>query len=86
MYADGFINDYCYTVGAGQSGRYSFPLLNYYNTTTCTGTPTETIEVKTAFPCSLVGASGAGSAVDTIISANSYMEFNFVNSAANHKN
>jgi hypothetical protein len=58
-------------------------MLNYYNTTTCTGTPTETMNVETQFPCSLVGASGAGSAVDTIISANSYMEFNFVDSAAN---
>jgi hypothetical protein len=51
-----------------------------YNTTTCTGAlsaPKENVE--TAFPCTLVGASGESD--DTVISAGSFLEYNYVSAA-----
>jgi hypothetical protein len=71
------MNEECDTFDLTHSSRYSWPNLIYYDTATCVpGTASVSHNVVNEFPCSLVGPSGAGDAVDPVITANSYMKYN----------
>jgi hypothetical protein len=79
VYARGVTNNECEVLDDDYSARYSFPYLNYYDTTEeCDDTPSLTVNVEADYPCVLVGPEGAGDEVDVSITGNSYMKFNLV--------
>jgi hypothetical protein len=83
FYARGVTNNECEILDdTVSSAKYSWPYYNSYDTvTTCSGTPSESIDLETASPCVFIGSDGAdaGEAVDPLNAANSYQKFHLVN-------